>query len=101
MTEPNIYLPYLMRIAKITLEAPGVRTFRLEFVDEAAAAQNEREVPVQVNGKLRDRISVAVDASDDEVKRVALDNDNVKKHLEGKTPLQVIYVRGRLVNIVV
>jgi NAD(P)H-flavin reductase len=37
MNEKNIYLPYLMRIAKITDEAPGVRTFRLEFVDEAAA----------------------------------------------------------------
>jgi sulfhydrogenase subunit gamma (sulfur reductase) len=38
MSESNIYLPYLMRIARITQEAPGVRTFRLEFVDEAAAA---------------------------------------------------------------
>ena len=37
MTDQNIYLPYLMRIAKITDEAPNVRTFRLEFVDEAAA----------------------------------------------------------------
>ena len=37
MTDKNIYLPYLMRIAKITEEAPNVRTFRLEFVDEAAA----------------------------------------------------------------
>ncbi len=37
MSDQNIYLPYLMRIAKITEEAPAVRTFRLEFVDEAAA----------------------------------------------------------------
>ncbi len=37
MSEQNIYLPYLMRIAKITEEAPAVKTFRLEFVDEAAA----------------------------------------------------------------
>ena len=37
MTEKNIYLPYVMRIAKITEEAPAVKTFRLEFVDEAAA----------------------------------------------------------------
>ena len=37
MTDKNIYLPYLMRIAAITQEAPGVRTFRLEFVDDAAA----------------------------------------------------------------
>jgi NAD(P)H-flavin reductase len=36
MSEPNIYLPHLMRITKITEEAPAVRTFRLEFVDEAA-----------------------------------------------------------------
>jgi NAD(P)H-flavin reductase len=37
MTEQNIYLPHLMRIARITQEAPGVRTFRLEFLDQAAA----------------------------------------------------------------
>jgi NAD(P)H-flavin reductase len=37
MSEPNIYLPHLMRIARITQEAPGVRTFRLAFVDQAAA----------------------------------------------------------------
>ena len=37
MSEPNIYLPHLMRIAKITEEAPAVKTFRLEFLDEAAA----------------------------------------------------------------
>ena len=37
MSEPNIYLPYLMRIAEITEESPAVKTFRLEFVDEVAA----------------------------------------------------------------
>jgi len=37
MSEPNLYLPHLMRIAKITEEAPAVRTFRLEFLDQAAA----------------------------------------------------------------
>ena len=37
MTDTNIYLPHLMRIAKITEEAPAVKTFRLEFLDEAAA----------------------------------------------------------------
>jgi NAD(P)H-flavin reductase len=37
MSENNIYLPHLMRVAKITQEAPGVKTFRLEFVDAAAA----------------------------------------------------------------
>jgi len=70
-------------------------------VDEAAAQEDALVLPVQVNGKVRDRISVDVNASDDEVKKIALENNNVKKHLEGKTPRQVIYVRGRLVNIVV
>lgn len=37
MSEPNIYLPYLMRIAAVTAESPAVKTFRLEFVDEADA----------------------------------------------------------------
>jgi len=70
-------------------------------VDEAAAAQDEITLVVQVNGKVRDRITVAADISDDDAKQTALTRAVIVKALEGKTPLQVIYVKGRLVNIVV
>lgn len=59
------------------------------------------EIAVQVNGKLRDSISVSADVSQDEVERVALASDRVKAHLEGKHIVKKIYVPGRLLNVVV
>jgi leucyl-tRNA synthetase len=70
-------------------------------VDEAAARDEEITLVVQVNGKVRDRIQVAVDVSDADAKEKALASEIVQKSLEGKTPRQVIYVKGRLVNIVI
>ncbi len=69
-------------------------------VDEAAAAQDEITLVVQVNGKVRDRVTVAADITEDEAKQTALASESVIKSLEGKQPRQVIYVKGRLVNIV-
>jgi leucyl-tRNA synthetase len=70
-------------------------------VDEAAAAEEEITLVVQINGKVRDRINVAVDISEEEARTKALGSSAVQKYLDGKQPRQVIYVPGRLVNIVV
>jgi leucyl-tRNA synthetase len=56
---------------------------------------------VQVNGKVRDRVTVPVDISDEDAKELALSSDAVGKYLEGKPPRKVILVPGKLVNIVV
>ncbi len=55
---------------------------------------------VQVNGKRRDEIEVAADASQDTIRAAALESENVQRHLEGREPKKVIVVPGRLVNIV-
>ena len=70
-------------------------------VDEAAAAEDEITLVVQVNGKVRERISVPADISDTDAKAAALSNETVQKFMEGKAPRQVVYVKGRLVNIVI
>ncbi|HEX7430737.1 MAG TPA: leucine--tRNA ligase [Candidatus Limnocylindrales bacterium] len=70
-------------------------------VDEAAAAENEREVPVQVNGKLRDRVTVPVGIAEAELERLVLARPKIVVALDGKTPLKVIHAGGKLVNIVV
>lgn len=70
-------------------------------VDESAAREDSIEIPVQVNGKVRDRIVVAVDASEDEIRTAALASEIVQKYLEGKEPRKVIVAHGRLVSIVV
>jgi leucyl-tRNA synthetase len=54
-----------------------------------------------VNGKVRDRIQFPVGASETEIKAAALKTEGAQKYLVGKSPAQVIYVPGRLVNIVV
>jgi len=56
---------------------------------------------VQVNGKLRAKLEVEKDTSDEEIKNLALNQENVVKFIEGKEPLKVIYVPGKLVNIVI
>jgi leucyl-tRNA synthetase len=69
--------------------------------DEAAAKEDVIEIPVQVNGKVRDRITVAADASEEAIKSAALASEAVQKYLEGKEPRKVIVVKGRLVSVVV
>jgi len=69
-------------------------------VDEAAAKEDTIEIPVQINGKVRDHINVAAEASEDEIKSAALASDVVKKYLEGREPKKVIVAQKRLVSIV-
>ena len=69
-------------------------------VDEEAAAEDEITLVVQINGKVRDRILVAVDISETDARNAALSSKAIQSALAGKTPRKVIYVPGRLVNIV-
>ena len=59
------------------------------------------EVVVQVNGKLRSRISVASTASRDELEKLALADENVRRFTEGKAIVKVIVIPGKLVNVVI
>ncbi|WP_299877361.1 leucine--tRNA ligase [uncultured Cocleimonas sp.] len=69
-------------------------------MDEEALEQSKIQMMIQINGKLRGKVDVAVDASDDDVKALAMDNENVKGFLEDLTVRKVIVVKGRLINIV-
>ncbi|MGB2078159.1 MAG: leucine--tRNA ligase [Vibrio sp.] len=68
--------------------------------DEAALVEDEKLIVVQVNGKLRAKITVAADASKESVEALGLNDENVVKFTEGKTVRKVIYVPGKLLNIV-
>ena len=68
--------------------------------DDQAAREDQITLVVQVNGKLRDRISVPAGISDEDAKQRALASEAVQKQLDGKHPQQVIVVKGKLVNIV-
>ncbi len=71
-------------------------------VDAAAVVEETREVPIQVNGKLRDRVTVPSGISEADLERVVLDRDKIRAALGGREPAKVIHAGGgRLVNIVV
>jgi leucyl-tRNA synthetase len=70
-------------------------------VDEAALVQDEIELMLQVNGKLRGQIRVAAAETREAVEAAALASEVALKYLEGKPPKKVVVVPGRLVNIVV
>jgi leucyl-tRNA synthetase len=84
------------------IEKPySIHTQRWPEVDEEAAREDEISLAVQVNGKLRDRFSAPAGVDEETAKSTALGLESVRKLLDGKTPRKVIYVKGRLVNIVV
>jgi leucyl-tRNA synthetase len=68
--------------------------------DAALLVESEIEIPVQVNGKLRDVIKVSVDATVAELEAQALANEKAKPYLEGKTIKKIIALPKRMVNIV-
>ncbi len=69
--------------------------------DEALAAEEMLTIVVQVNGRLRDKFEAPLDISEEEAQAQALACSGVQRHMDGKQPLKVIYVPGKLVNIVV
>ena len=69
--------------------------------DEKVLIEEEKEIAVQVNGKLRATIKINISDSEDEVKEKALNAENVKKHTEGHEIVKVIVIKGKIVNIVV
>jgi leucyl-tRNA synthetase len=69
-------------------------------VDEVAAQDDEVTLVVQVNGKLRDRLTVPAGLPEEEMRRRALASEGAQRFLEGLTVRKVVVVPGRLVNIV-
>ena len=69
--------------------------------DESKLASDEVEIGVQVNGKLRGSIKVNNNTTEDEMIKLALENENVKRYTDGKEIIKTIVIKKRIVNIVV
>jgi leucyl-tRNA synthetase len=69
--------------------------------DPAMLVEDEIEIPVQINGKVRGRVTVPADAGEEAIKAAALADANVQRHLEGQHVIKVIVPNGKLVSIVV
>jgi leucyl-tRNA synthetase len=79
----------------------GLWTVSWPAVNEELAKEDEVEIPVQVNGKVRGRVKVAVGSSQDEVMKLATSDAGVAGHLNGKTVRKVIFVADKMLNVVV
>jgi leucyl-tRNA synthetase len=82
-------------------EKPSVSGQPWPAYDAAAAKEEELEIPVQVNGKLRGKVTVPADAGEELIKERALADSNVRNFTSGKQVAKIVYVPGRLVNVVV
>jgi len=69
--------------------------------DEKYLVETSKEYPVSINGKLRTTITIALDASQTEVEQIVLQNDIVQKWVEGRQPKKIIFVKGKMINIVI
>ena len=69
--------------------------------NEKFLVETSKEYPVSINGKVRTNIQIALDAPQPEVEQIVLNNEIVQKWLEGKAPKKVIFVKGKMVNVVI
>jgi leucyl-tRNA synthetase len=106
LTVLNPFAPHLAeeinaRVAAVSnRQAPMLSEMTWPAYDEAALVRNEIELVVQVNGKLRDRLMVSKDIDEEGAKAAALASSKVNEHLEGKTIRKIIFIPGKIFNIV-
>src|SRR5208337_5680235 len=94
--------PYLAReLWELTGEKSNLLKAPWPKYDPALAAEDEIEIPVQVNGKLRGLVVVPASASEEQIQQAALANEKVRGAIAGKQVVKVIVVPKKLVNIVV
>ena len=69
--------------------------------DDSKIVDDMKEIAVQVNGKVRATIKIGVDEDEESIKAKALEEENVKRHTDGKEIVKMIVIKGKIVNIVV
>jgi leucyl-tRNA synthetase len=101
LTVLNPFAPHLSEEIAARL---GVETMLCETpwpaFDEAVLVRSEVEFIIQVNGRLRDRVLLAADAGEDAATAAALGSPKVREHTDGKTVRKIVFVPGKLLNIV-
>ena len=103
-TLAQLLSPLTPHLAEEMWKALGHKTLLAQSqwpeADAALARDDEIEIGVQVNGKLRDTIKLERDCPDDVAEKLALASASVQRYLEGKTPKKVIVVQNRIINVV-
>jgi len=81
---------------KETILNAAYPVFEAKYVVESS-----KEYPISINGKLRTTMNISLDAAQPDVEKLVLENDVVIKWLEGKAPKKIIFVKGKMVNVVI
>ena len=103
-TTASLLFPFAPHLSAEVHEAvTGERPWELPWpkADPSLLVSDTVKLVIQVNGKVRDSIEVVAGTPDDELKRLAAEQPNVAKHLDGKQLVKEIVVPGKLVNLVV
>jgi leucyl-tRNA synthetase len=97
--------PYAPHIAEELWHQLGhqstVLDARYPLFEEKYVIESSKEYPISVNGKTRTTLNISLDAAQLDVEKIVLENEVIKKWLEGKAPKKIIYVKGKMVNVVV
>jgi leucyl-tRNA synthetase len=105
--EPLLILltPYAPHIAEELYHALGntdsVLNASYPKLETKYLMESEKEYPVSINGKMRTTMVISLDATQEEVEKIVLDNDVVQKWIDGKPPKKIIFVKNKMVNVVV
>jgi len=105
--EPLLILlaPYAPHVAEELYHLLGNRQSILDApypaFEARYIAESSKAYPVAINGKTRTELTISLEATQQQVEQLVLDNDVVKKWLEGKPPKKVIYVKNKMINVVV
>ena len=105
--EPLLILltPYAPHIAEDLYHALGNSDSILNAVypklENKYLTESEKEYPVSINGKMRTTITISLEASQADVEKIVLNNEIIQKWVEGKTPKKIIFVKGKMVNVVI
>jgi leucyl-tRNA synthetase len=97
--------PYAPHIAEELWSQLGYTTSILDATypkyDAALLVESSKDYPISINGKLRTNISLALDLTQPQVEEIVLQNEIVQKWLEGNPPKKIIFVKNKMVNVVV
>jgi leucyl-tRNA synthetase len=98
-------VPYAPHIAEELWKALGnagsILDTAFPIFDAKYVAESTKEYPVSINGKLRTTISLDINIAQAEVEPIVLANETVQKWLEGKAPKKIIFVKGKMINVVI
>jgi len=100
-----ILAPYAPHICEELWHALGNTTYIIDapypVPEEKYLRESSKNYPVAINGKTRAELNIALDATQQQVEELVLGNETVRKWMEGKPPKKVIYVKNKMINVVV